>query len=306
MNRVGLLLVTLLFFASCGGLDSRSPGGSYGPYFWRAQKAGKTSYLFGTFHYGIALKSLQCSGQIKDTLESSDYFFTEADTDTEEEEDLSDKELEKRLQLLRSKLKQVVSAEDGREFKSFNKDTQVFFLSRSIPENLSYYGYMLMLSELCVNQAVFKMDAGAISIDLELKGLARVNDIPTEYLDEGVDMREVTSALYFDDSIGKVDKKDVEQGVSDFDACVAQFIQLADMYKEGNMSLPEEEGGEQQDIVFKNRNALWVKKFKKSRARRDQVFLAGGAAHFIGPDNVLDMLKEDGFTIERMTSSCGF
>ena len=34
------------------------------------------------------------------------------------------------------------------------------------------------------------------------------------------------------------------------------------------------------------------------------MFVAGGALHFVGKDNVLDMLKKEGFTIRRYSTEC--
>ena len=42
----------------------------------------------------------------------------------------------------------------------------------------------------------------------------------------------------------------------------------------------------------------WVKKMLLASKNQDKaIFVAGGTAHFIGPDNVLSLLKDKGFEI---------
>ena len=47
------------------------------PYFWEAEKDGKTSYFLGTFHHGISLDELLCSDTILERLKNSDLVLTE-------------------------------------------------------------------------------------------------------------------------------------------------------------------------------------------------------------------------------------
>ena len=53
-------------------------------------------------------------------------------------------------------------------------------------------------------------------------------------------------------------------------------------------------------VFFKNRNQLCLKKFVEVQGKYDSIFLVAGIGHFVGPHNMLDMLKEKGFSVERM------
>ena len=57
--------------------------------------------------------------------------------------------------------------------------------------------------------------------------------------------------------------------------------------------------------VFRDRNKIWLEKIKTAHEdpELDHLFIAVGGGHFIGPDNLLDMLTEEGFSIFRI--DCG-
>ena len=57
--------------------------------------------------------------------------------------------------------------------------------------------------------------------------------------------------------------------------------------------------------LLKNRNIIWVEKINQAlnTEENNTIFVAGGAAHFLGPDNVIDMLKEASFNIKKLHCS---
>ena len=59
------------------------------------------------------------------------------------------------------------------------------------------------------------------------------------------------------------------------------------------------------DNLLKNRNIIWVEKINQAlnTEENNTIFVAGGAAHFLGPDNVIDMLKEASFNIKKLHCS---
>ena len=50
---------------------------------------------------------------------------------------------------------------------------------------------------------------------------------------------------------------------------------------------------------------MWFQKITEAFESHEyeNIFVAGGVAHLIGPFNVLDMLEEEGFTIKRLSCS---
>ena len=297
--KIILFVISFFFVISCG--KSNEPG----PYFWRVQKAGKTSYFLGTFHIANTLEHLQCSDKIRNHLESSDLLFTEVDIHSEEQKEFN-KEIEE-------KNKKLIQSEDGREFKSLNKDSQIFFRSRAVPENLTYIGYAGIVSALCQNQAKVKSGAGAVSLDAQFSAISQANNIPVKYLDEGMDVKAVAESLSIStsDDLSGVNAAFVDTTVAGFESCIAQYEKMIISYRGGALNVNLLNAGfdsEQKKVLLKDRNEEWVAKFKKAHrdSDYDQIFLAGGTAHFIADFNVIDMLKKDGFSISRMNADCDY
>ena len=54
------------------------------------------------------------------------------------------------------------------------------------------------------------------------------------------------------------------------------------------------------EIILKNRNELWLGKFMEANKEYESIFVAVGLTHLIGAYNFLDMLEANGFFVERM------
>lgn len=52
------------------------------------------------------------------------------------------------------------------------------------------------------------------------------------------------------------------------------------------------------EAVFKNRNEKWVPKIEAMLDEPGTIFIAAGAGHFAGPDSVITMLRDKGYTVE--------
>ena len=294
--KIYFIYFVFLFVTSCGDLDKP------GPYFWKVQKDGKTSYFLGTYHVGVTLEDLQCSNQIESHLKQSDFLFTEvADFNSQ-----SDQKFNEMLRTYRVTV--MLSKKNGKEFQSLNTDSQIFFRSRNIQENLSYTGYLIVLSNLCRDQALYATNAGAVSLDAQFKAISQSKNIQIEYLDANANTDAVAEAYigirY--SQLENVSSKDVNEAVSTFESCVSGIVDHISEYIAGNLQVVSDK--EFDKVLLKDRNEIWVEKFKKAQEsdNYDQIFLAGGAAHFIGNYNVLDMLKKDGFSINRMNSNCNY
>ncbi len=299
MRVILLFIMSVFFIVSCGQSEDTA---KFGPYFWKVQKGGKTSYFLGTFHIANTLEHLQCSDKIRSNLEGSDLLFTEVDINSEEQKEFN-RQMQKRN-------KELTQSEDGHEFKSLNQQSQIFFRSRAVPEDLTYIGYAGVVGALCQSQAKVKSGAGAVSIDAQFSAISQANNIPVKYLDEGMDVNQVTESLSIGDP-SVINAKIVNAAVSNFETCISDYEKAIKLYRDGmidisllNLSFDVE----QKKVLLRDRNEQWVAKFKEAHGSStyDQIFLAGGTAHFIADFNVIDMLKKDGFSIVRMNSDCEY
>ena len=158
------------------------------------------------------------------------------------------------------------------------------------------------------------------SLDSQIKKIALSHSIEIKALD---DNKRVSKDFDDNKRIGKdlqatssskpsytVDHTVIEQLIEGMDNLVAQIklqsVQISQIYKlyDANRlrevvvsKLPSKK------ILLKNRNELWLEKFMEAHEKYENIFLAAGVAHFIGAHNMLDMLKEKGFSLSRMTCS---
>ena len=282
---------------SCGNerqetelLDFSQP---QGPYFWKAEKDGKTSYFLGTFHHGVSLEELQCSQKIESYLKNSDYFFTEEGINLQEGDTTEEGDFNK-----------IFLSENNQDFQSLNDNSKIFLSSRGVSEEFSYLGYVYIMENLCRAQAI---GSGSVSIDLQVKAIAKLNNIPIENLDEDIDIKAVSDAqlstytyTYTNEAI---DNNLINRKVLEFEKCILSHIYLLEQYKVGSIEM-NNLSDEFDKIILRDRNKQWFIKFKNAHKTFDHIFLASGVGHFIGNFNLLDMLKKDGFSISRMNTSC--
>ncbi|MBP2158053.1 MULTISPECIES: TraB/GumN family protein [Asticcacaulis] len=67
-------------------------------------------------------------------------------------------------------------------------------------------------------------------------------------------------------------------------------------------SLAEEKarGPQSYDLLLTSRNAKWVPQIETMLKGDQTTFVVAGAAHFTGPDSVIAMLRQRGYTVERV------
>ena len=301
---IALFLVMVFFVVSCakgkpGSVEDRQLGS--GPYFWKVEKGGKTSYFFGTVHVGVELDRLQCSKEIRAYLENSDYFFTETDVQSED--------TQKFAEIAQAALASMIVSKDSRKFDALNDESKIFFNGRDIPKHFNYIGYMVIVNDLCTQKASYEFGGGALSLDSQLKAIAQVKNIPIEHLDTDMseDVDTIAGVLSLKVPSLDVKKTDVEKAVLNFNTCVSNNVNFFHKYIAGDLdSKARNFNDRQKQIILKDRNQKWIKKFKSARGKYSRIFLAGGAGHFIFDFNLLDTLKADGFSITRMNASCQF
>ena len=268
------MLIILFFLVSCGK-GTRSPDGSEqaDPYFWKIEKAGKTSYWLGTIHIGVALHEVPCSVLIQERLQESDLVFTEIGLKS----DLSEED------------KKGWLSPNSEDFKNLNSETQRFLKNKGIKDNLSYQAYFSTLSTLCLTEGL-GVSVLTISMDDQVKTVAQLSKIPVKALDDPGSLN---------DSKHIWTKEDVEQKIQDYPQCPEQARNFVNQYKTGHLNPAYSDDFAEE--LLKNRNEKWLKKFTSSYESYNQIFVAAGKAHFTGPFNILDMLKEEGFAVQQVS-----
>ncbi|QCX40623.1 TraB/GumN family protein [Aureibaculum algae] len=245
----------------------------------------QTSYFFGTIHM-MPQNDFSMPQKVKDAFESSDEIYLELDMDSPEmmqemmkemmigEQDLLSNHVDStEYKLLDAYLKENV----GMGFAQFNKFKPLYMSST------------IMSSFMGKQVASYEMTfiGMAKAAKKELKGLETVNDqmsvfdsIPYEdQLDELVEMLddpEETKELY-----GKMVAKYKSENIDS-------------LY---NFTLTSFDNDEKMiDALLLNRNKNWVKKIPEI-SKEKKVIYAVGAGHLGGKKGVIQLLKDEGYTV---------
>jgi hypothetical protein len=95
--------------------------------------------------------------------------------------------------------------------------------------------------------------------------------------------------------------------IKELDTEKASVTKLADAWKAGDV--PTVERIVLQDLrdeprmyqrLLVDRNRTWIPKIDALFTRRGRAFVVVGAAHLVGPDGLLAMLRSKGYTIEQL------
>ena len=84
---------------------------------------------------------------------------------------------------------------------------------------------------------------------------------------------------------------------------VERFENLIDNYILGDSNLVLKDSSsalmtaDQKEFYFIKRNKNWMKKISKTP--HNKIFVAAGLLHFIGPENLINSLRQDGYAVER-------
>ena len=143
-------------------------------------------------------------------------------------------------------------------------------------------------------------------LDLELVGYAKSKGLNIVYLEDVYStfaVMEGISPAYILDA----DIKESDDLIAD---TKKELLAMYDCYKISDVSClarmlvgTKGDGGSMRDwqieLISKQRNRIWVPIIEKS-LESGQSFIAVGAGHLVGEDSVLSLLKENGFSIERV------
>ena len=269
--------LTALLIVSCAVIEpeQQKPGN---PYFWKVEKAGNVSYLLGTMHIAVSLYHLPCSDTIVEKLENSDLVFVEVLP-----ENTKEKSTQNALSLL---------SPNDEDFRQLSPDDQLFLGRKGINSRLNYLGISTSLELMCT-QEVVGPSALSISMDSEVITVAQSYNIPLKSLDTSDLLAPISTAFT---------RENVEEQIKNYLGCLEHRQAWINSYKEGIMSIsPADTTDEFDTLLFKNRNEKWLVKFKSAYNDYDRIFVAAGALHFIGSFNLVDSLKSEGFSVERVS-----
>ena len=319
-----ILCLILPFFVNAS--DSNSS-----PFVWMAEKDRKQSYILGTMHSGVSLRDVPCSNIISNKIQSSDLILSEVNAGNEYEK-LSLKEREilftgsveeknKIMSKLPQQSQQIIKERQtamlnllkdtfphtlvGRgNFQNLNGKSKNFLTKHGADTTTSHADLIYFINLIAYYKAYFSQP----SIDAQIKQIGFSRQIEVKSLDDDIKINKDFKSKNSNKPIISVTQNDVEEHILHINNLIEGYkemnIKMAELYQSYNINLVSNivsSSIEDETILLKNRNELWLKKILLEHKNHENIFIVTGLRHLIGNHNMLDMLKNEGFHIERLT-----
>ena len=252
---------------------------------YSVEKDGKRHWLFGTTHIPIPLENFYCFNEIEREISNSDQVF-----------------VEKSPISIINRLNSIINE----------------FFEESVLETGASFSQQAGLSALSTKLSLFKQlfQTYVLSlIDSQIVEIAFNSAIPIIDLDDQFTEqasalhRQIPALIPFIKANNIEDIKKIFHWQPQSELADQYLKTLAIFYNNGFNGLIQHLDEDTREMIentlLKDRNEIWLEKFKAAQENPelDSLFLAAGAGHFIGPFNLIDMLIEEGFSIQQM--DCG-
>lgn len=290
-RSIGLALVTLAAAtqgcAECA--DERCDGsplaaapiwpGRQAGFLWVAERADASVYLLGTIHVGVDPAGFPAT--VHAILDGAPTLVTEADTRTPIPRDVLD-----RHSLLPEgmRLDELLSPEAYRDLSAQYAYNDPLFWRRE-----PFYVYLLRTGGL--NRDLPRMDDTLLS-------LADTRGAQLRFMETSDDALAALAA-----TPRSIWLEDLEWLVRDPGGYQADLQTLIEAYLRRDTSyirgLAYEGGPAYNDPLLRDRNLRWLPKIDDWQLE-DGTVVAAGLAHFIGPNNLLDLLRTSGSTVSAV------
>lgn len=273
--------------------------GSHGPAFakpplWKLADEDTTIFLLGTFHL-LKEETVWYTREIDNAVKNSDALYTEI---TLEEIDGSEAWAYVRSRGFFQKGTYLTDYIGDAEFYRLQE-----LISKAGGNNLLVFRMKPMLAAMVL--------AGAPYIEEELKRFygaeevlvrrARKFRVPLK----GLTSLEVHMGSVFDYPV-EIQLNFLRETMDDATREFTDVDDLISAWKSGNLKaldIHENEAmgkfPEIREKLLYGRNQLWVDQIVEMMTKPGQIFIAVGAAHFVGPKNVIELLENEGFNPVR-------
>lgn len=273
---------SLMLMALC--LESR--GQSDNALLWRisGKDLSGPSYLYGTIHM-ICPDDLKIGDSLKQSLDASEKLYLEINMD---EPGMLMKTM-KMSMLPSGTLRDLMNPIDYQRLESFVKDSlgmPMFLMNKMKPFTLMSLMYTKLLP--CNKTA---------SYDETLMKMAKKKNKSIQGLETLEDQMAV-----FDQIPDTMEARMIMSLIDDFKGQREEFSNMIHAYLNKDLNslgkmisdAPDIEGFE--DLLLVNRNKRWIPVMKNEMKRSTSLF-AVGAGHLPGPDGVINLLRQEGFTV---------
>jgi uncharacterized protein YbaP (TraB family) len=256
-----------------------------GPFFFEIQKNGKTSHILGTRHISVGLAKFPAV--VGDTLDHASHAVFEIAPDDHGE----GKHVEEPI-------KEQLGPKDWAHFEELIGAQMAANFENAEPDAAALS--MLVLYEDLTNTLETQLQARARDHQIPMSGL-ETSKFQDGVLAKLLDLRMLRASIEQTKDRAEL-KKDSHDDLAQYckgtdDSPGMDDEERGKMMKAGYTAA---ELAEMDEVLVYKRNADWIPKLSKL-FQDDQVFVAVGADHLIGPRGVIELLKKEGFSVTRIT-----
>ena len=257
------------------------------PFLWKAEKEGKTAYLLGTMHIGFGVADLP--EELFPFVDSSSRLFVEVDFSSIDQ-----------------------SAIDETLYYQGNESLDQF-LSPTAWETLVKEITVVPVDALkkmkpwgIIQGLIFPWAASQLQLagrlDLELVEYANSRSISIGFLEDAEVQLGVVSELFTVELLEEV----LNSGTPLLESATTDLRNLYDCYQASDLgcieNITQETFDESEPLAnsTKERNQSWIPVIESALVTQEQIFVAAGVAHFVLEGSVLELLKQQGYTVEAV------
>lgn len=257
------------------------------PLFWSIEKDGKTSYALGTMHMGVDPLT-RIPKLVWQKFDQAKTFAMETDLSGSDKLDIKlagNRTLRDELgEEYWKKLVAALGESDANRFLHFKPMIPATVLSmRGLPQTAPMDG---VLVGRAINQKKKIVYLEAIEREAAV-------------LEKWMTVRALKEMI---DDLGEGEKHSKEMLAAYIAGDEAKLVSLSDQERDDfkRHGRTDKEYDEQMDDLLYKRNASWIEPIEKLHADGGG-FIAVGAMHLIGKRSVLELLRQKGYTITRVT-----
>lgn len=289
-------LILLSLIAACSTMNK--------PFLWEVEKGGKRSYLFGSIHKGI--KASELPGVVHEKFQASPAFGAEV-TDELLETDSAKIQAENRKRF-------------GERFKDnkkknhkatnyFSKEEWLALMVELKPYNVSEKNLQYMAVPVLYNMLIARhndrLNHGDDSYILSKEMMDKT------FVKEATNLNKKIYRLDKDpsltpDCVDRLFAEEIKESLlvrqNNFER-YQRLTSIIKAYKAGDgVQLYRLQKESTTQCLLSERNHRWLDIMEKAFAENESLFIVAGVAHFVGPDNLIDLLLKRGYRVERLTS----
>ncbi len=256
-----------------------------GPYFFRVEKAGKTSYILGTRHVSVSLAKFP--EIVRTTLRGAKLAVFEVAPDDHSSIQRDDYSLSEKLgPVLWGRYGELVGRDAARNVETGRASTAL------IQAMVMYEDISAMLDQ--------EIEHEVAADKIPARGLETAA-FQDDLLDRLLDLRMLRVEIEQTKDRQEIEndsRDDLVQYCAGTDDSPGTDDKTRAMFMRGGYT--RDEVDHMDDLMVFQRNAAWIPQLEKIFAQGG-VFVAVGADHLIGDKGVIALLRGRGFTITRIT-----